>query len=83
MLDDNSKINCCDSININCYEKLLKKLGYKRIETNNSIKYVALSHPNNILIIRMKGHLTCAIYGCIYDIWDCTKYEANCYWIIE
>lgn len=83
MLNDNSKKYCCDSINIKCYEKLLEDLGYSKQKANSSIKHVALSHPNSTLIIRMNGHLTCSIKGCVYDIWDCTNEKADCYWIIN
>ena len=34
-----------------------------------------------ILIIRIKGHLTCSIFGKIPDIWDCSNEIVDCFWV--
>lgn len=84
LLYENGINNSCEEICITCYEKLLEDLGYKKYNANNNtIGFISLSHPNQILLIRMDGHLTCSIDGIIYDIWDCTKEVADCYWIIN
>lgn len=75
----------CDCLNVNCYEKLLdidfNLPHYKSY--GKSVEEIALEYPNNILIIRIMGHLTASVDGIIYDIWDCCNEEATDFWVID
>lgn len=83
-LAHNADSNSCNSINVCCYTKLIESIGYYTREVENmSVGDIADMHPNKVLLIRIEGHLTCAIDGCIYDLWDCRDKEATCYWIIH
>lgn len=84
LLLENGKFYQCDEICLDCYMRLLDDLGYEMKETRNiKVGELAESFKDNILIIRIDGHLTCSIYGVVYDIWDCTTKEVTNYWIIE
>ena len=43
---------------------------------------VAGMYPNNVLLITMKGHITCCLYGVIEDTFDCRKRIAEDAWIV-
>lgn len=76
----------CDKLCICCYHNLLDDvLCYKRFDCdfNKTVKEVALSYPNNKLIIRVDAHLTCSVYGVILDIWDCSEELVDCFWIVK
>ena len=57
---------------------------YERIpvygETVGEISYM---YPDNILLITMKGHITCSKYATIYDTWNCSNKEAEYVWIVK
>lgn len=82
MLYENGLCNSCDSINFECYSKMLDKLGYKQIMCEG-LKVEDIAKLGDVMLIRIDGHLTCSIDGCIYDIWDCRNKPVYCYWIIE
>lgn len=44
---------------------------------------VAGAFPDNILLITMNGHITCAKYGIIYDSFDCRDRVAEYCWIVK
>jgi hypothetical protein len=44
---------------------------------------VANDFPNNVLLLRMEGHLSCSINGDIHDIWDCSKEIITDFWIVK
>lgn len=84
MLYINGFENKCDEICLSCYEQLLEHLGYvKRPANGLKTGEIAYLYNHKILLIRMEGHLTCSIDGCVYDIWNCTNEIADCYWIVE
>ncbi|MCI8276846.1 MAG: hypothetical protein HFJ46_02815 [Clostridia bacterium] len=56
---------------------------YKRILFRGKVGEVSLKYPNNILLITMKGHITCSKYGNIYDSFDCTNRTAEYVWKVE
>ena len=82
-LAQNGTDMACDSINVDCYSNLIENLGYyTRHVKDLTVGDIADMFKDKVLIIRVQGHLTCAIDGCIYDIWDCREKEATCFWII-
>lgn len=75
-------IYSCDELCVCCYSYLLNNLfKFKRHKGNgNRIKDIIEEHNNDVLIIRIEGHLTCSMYGIVYDIWDCTDELVDIYW---
>lgn len=85
LLYNNSNFFNCDMLVRECYEKLLEDdFGLERIKpkTYKTVEEVANEFSDNVLLIRIKGHLTCAMYGRIYDIWDCSDEAVDCFWIV-
>lgn len=85
MLNSNGEIFECDCLNVRCYEKLLDyDLKFRHLEGNgNTAKEVARDFPNDILLLRMDGHLSCSICGEIWDIWDCSDEVITDFWIVN
>lgn len=74
----------CDSLCVCCYHHLLEKVFnlVPRFANGKSVGEIARDYPTSRLLIRIDGHLTCAIRGVIHDIWDCTKEVADIFWKI-
>ena len=85
LLDKTSNYFNCDMLVKDCYKKLLTDdFKCPMIKTDNkTVAEVADDFKNNILILRIDGHLTCAKYGNIYDIWDCSNELVDIFWIVE
>lgn len=85
LIENNGILNQCDCLNINCYCKLLEDhFNLEAIDGEGKIvKEIAKDNPDKTLIIRVDGHLTSAINGIIFDIWDCTNEKVDVYWIVE
>lgn len=75
----------CDELCVCCYHHLLEKVfGLKQKFANGkTVGEVAQEFKNNRVIIRIDGHLTCSLYGIVYDIWDCTDEKADIFWIVS
>ena len=57
---------------------------YKRIENiPKRVGEVVGKYKDNILLITMKGHITCAKFGVVYDSFDCREREAEYCWVVE
>jgi len=57
---------------------------YKRIENiPRTVGEVAGTYPDNILLITMNGHITCAKYGTVVDSFDCRERLAEYCWKIK
>lgn len=55
---------------------------YPRIGT--TVEQVINKYPHNTLLIRVEGHLLCAINGVIYDLFDSDyRDDVTCFWIAE
>lgn len=84
LLYKNGVNNCCDTLNIECYEKLLDDyfglLHY--FVSNKTVAEIVDEHNNHILIIRIDGHLTVGMFGNIHDIWDCSDEEVTDFWVV-
>lgn len=69
------------------YEKLLKEHGWvkhkqpKHLDNSKySIRTLIEEHPNELLIISTRCHLTVAVKGSLVDTWNCSnKYVHNYY----
>ena len=47
-----------------------------------TVQEIVEEFPNDILLIRLNGHLTMAERGTVYDLWDCRDEIADIFWII-
>lgn len=57
---------------------------YKRIPyVNGTVGKVARDYSDYIILITMKGHITCSKYGIIYDSFDCSDRKAEYCWIVR
>ena len=85
MLRQNGKFYECEELCVDCYEKLLSydfKLPCYYGEGKTAEK-IAKDFPNDILILRMNGHLSCSIRGIIRDTWDCSNEKVTQFWIVK
>ena len=75
----------CEELCVCCYKYLLENIiGLKPYNGNNrTVDEIVEENPDCILIIRVEGHLTCAIRGAIYDIFDPGDMIVDRYWIVE
>lgn len=74
----------CDGLNVNCYSFLLEKVFNYPVhfcDDGETVEDILNMYPNNIVIIRIDGHLTCGFYGILSDIWDCLDCVVDRYWI--
>ena len=85
MLKNNGMMFQCDELNVKCYEKLLDLdlhfPHYKGLEY--TAEKIASDFPDNILLLRMEGHLSVSICGTIHDIWDCSLQPVTDFWIVK
>ena len=74
----------CDMLNVRCYEKLLDydfNLPHYVCE-NKTAEEVAFDFKDNIVLLRMNGHLSVSLYGIIHDIWNCSKEKITDFWLV-
>lgn len=58
--------------------------NYKRVPTYKmNVGEVAKEYKDNIVLITMEGHITCAKYGRIYDTFDPRERTAEYCWIVK
>ena len=74
----------CEELCVCCYHHLLEKVfGLKQKFANGkTVREISKEFHDSRVIIRIKGHLTCSLYGVVYDIWDCTEEIADVFWIV-
>ena len=85
MLHLNAQKLQCECLNVKCYEKLLDydfDLPHY-MSFGLTAEEVANDYPNNILLLRMDGHLSCSVCGVIKDIWDCSQEIITDFWIVK
>lgn len=75
----------CEELCVCCYKYLLENIiGLKPYKGNNrTVDEIVEQNPDCVLVIRVEGHLTCAINGAIYDIFDPGDMIVDRYWIVE
>ena len=76
----------CDELCVCCYHHLLEDtLGYRVIfpKGYKTVEKIAKEYENNIVIVRIDGHLTTCRFGVYEDIWDCGKEIVDCFWIVQ
>lgn len=84
ILEENGACEDCEDLTVECYSKILADLGYGcKFGDGETVEDICREYPEDIILARLKGHLTCCINGCCYDIWDCTKEPVDVFWVIE
>ena len=85
MLYNNSNYFNCDMLVKDCYKKIFDDYGLIEFKpkTKKSVREVAEDFNDDILIIRIEGHLTTSLYGNIYDVWDCSDEIVDTFWIVN
>lgn len=74
----------CEMSCIGCYASLLDELRLSEIVSKGmSVGQLADRYSDSILLLRLPGHLTCARYGTVLDIWDCSDEIVDRAWIVE
>lgn len=85
MLKSNGELFQCDELNVRCYEKLLDidfNLEHY-VGNGNTASEIAEDFEDKIIILRMTGHLSVSVLGCIYDIWNCSDEIITDFWIVD
>lgn len=74
----------CEKLCLCCYHHLLEKIFglQQKFANGKTVKEISKEFCNNRVIIRIQGHLTCSLYGTVYDIWDCTEEVADVFWVV-
>ena len=75
----------CDSLCVCCYHHLLEKVFglTQRFAGGKTVEQLSQEYKNDILLIRIQGHLTVSEYGVVYDLWDCREEIADVFWIVS
>ena len=85
LLSENGELFECDCLNKECYEKLLDydfELPHY-LGNGKTAEEVANDFPRDILLLRMRGHLSVSMCGIIFDIWDCSDQIITDFWIVR
>ena len=85
LLYENSEYFNCDMLVRDCYGKVLDEVFHltKLYGNGALVKEIAEEFKDKKVIMRIKDHLTCSIYGDVLDIWD-TSYElVDVFWIVN
>lgn len=57
---------------------------YERIyDLPRTVGEVAGKYPDNVLLISMSGHITCAKFGTVLDSFDCRDRIAEFCWVVR
>lgn len=76
----------CDKLCICCYHKLLDdvfELTPQYCENGETVEDIIEQFSDDILIIRINGHLTSSYYGTILDTYDCRDRKVDRFWRVK
>lgn len=75
----------CNALCVCCYSKLLDYIfQYDRVPCKGyTVGEIVQKYDNSTLLIRMNGHLTCAINGTLHDLWDSSEELADIVWVVN
>lgn len=84
MLHLNANELHCDCLNVQCYEKLLDyDFNLPHYHSYGlTAQEIAEEFSDRIVLLRMEGHLSVAIFGDILDIWNCSQEEITDFWLV-
>lgn len=86
LLKLNAQKHHCEERTCDCYSYLLEDyFGYKRHECDYqyTVQEIADMYPNNVVLMRLDGHLTVSIKKIVTDIFDCTNELVDVYWFVN
>lgn len=85
LLDITADSYMCDKLAMCCYKFLLEDILMFKPNVGNgeTVGEIAQRYKHYKVIIRIKGHCTCSLYGKVADEWDCTDKIATNYWVVE
>lgn len=85
MLESIGDYYSCHKLCVDCYSNLLSDVfGFDEYDgKNKKVSEIMEENPRKILLLRLDGHLVCAINGTAFDTWDCTDEKCDRYWIVE
>lgn len=86
LLEQNAVCNDCEELTVDCYSNLLEDyFGFERHECNfkHTVQEIADMYADDIVIMRVSGHLTASEYSRVYDIFDCTNELVDIFWTVE
>lgn len=82
-----SKLEDIETLIPLCKEAKLTPLATNRMVMRyvekKTLKEIADKFCNEILLLRIDGHLTTSVKGTIYDIWDCSNEIVTDFWVIK
>lgn len=72
----------CEELCVCCYKHLLDDIfDYPRVKSKGrTVGELCEDYPDDILLVRIDGHLTCVVHGVIRDLWDCSDKIADIIW---
>lgn len=75
----------CDMIVRDCYMNLLNnEYNLKNLDgMGKTVDEVVDDFRDNVLIMRLEGHLTMSKYGDVIDTWDTRNEIVDNFWIVE
>lgn len=75
----------CEALCVCCYQHLLDYVfNYDRLPCKGyTVGEIVRKYDKCVLLIRIDGHLTCAINGVIYDLWDASDEKADIVWVVN
>ncbi len=86
LLDLVSEHTGYDRITLKSYSYLLEKILLYPVfycDYEETVDEVIEKYPHNTLLIRIDGHLLCAVASVITDLWDSRDRLVTCYWIAK
>lgn len=81
-----AKEHKCEKLVCDCYSYLLEDIfGYERYDCDfrYTVQEIADRFYDNIVIMRLEGHLTASVFGVSVDIFDCTDEMVDCFWVVS
>lgn len=85
LLEQNAVCNDCEELTVDCYSKILEDyFGFGRHECNfkHTVQEIADMYADDIVIMRIRGHLTASAYSVSIDTFDCTQEKVDVYWLV-
>ena len=75
----------CEALCVGCYQNLLDYIfQYDRVPAHGyTVGEIVQKYDDSILLIRIDGHLTCAIDGVLHDLWDSSDKMADIVWVVN
>ena len=74
----------CEMSCIGCYSKLFSDLDLPEVSVKGmTVEEVSDRYPDDVVLIRISGHLTCSRFAHILDIWDCRKERVDRAWLVN